>query len=465
MSGFAGLETARRGLAAQRYSMEITGQNISNAYIPGYTRQVAVHGTAPQWWKIPLGSTAGAFYTGVEIVEVKRSYDAYLWERARDLQSKMTDGYARYDILSRLEEVLNEPSDAGLGTALEDFWSSWSQLAVAPNSNPSRIDVIYRAVTVAENFRLARQRVAELQVEAEQHVEDYLKQLNELVTGLADINRTISASKGAGHSTAANHLLDRRDQLLEEIASIAKVAVSVKDDGTVRVSLAGLTLVDGDSAFQVGMQKDAATGRLELVWGDKKLSAEQIGGYLGGYLSAHNDDLNFFAERLDALAVSLIEQVNALHMAGYDKTGRPGEAFFTGTGAADINISAAIMDNPEKLAAAAGTDASDGDQAQKIANLRSEPAFAGGKCVSVFYREIITELGLKSRSAFFTYQSDQVLSDYIERRKEALAGVSLDEELTDMIMHQQAYNASARLLTAIDEMLEVLINRTGIVGR
>jgi flagellar hook-associated protein 1 FlgK len=466
MGGFGGLEIARKGLLAQQLSMEVAGQNIANVNTPGYARQVVVHGASNTAMAAAARTNEAAIaLSAVDVARIHRQYDAYLDARYRDLSSQTQMATVQYEALSKLEEMIREPSEASIGAAMEDFWSSWGQLATTPNSTPNRLNVVFRGLAVAETFQQAIEQVHSLRTEAAQRAGEYTVRLNDLAANLAELNQVLVTSAPIAGQQPAGALLNKRDQILREIAEIAAVQVSDMGNGITRISIGGWTLVEGSRAFTLELQQKQVDGEIHLAWNDRPIDDTQVSGALGGSLAAYNTNLSQFENQLNTVATEFINQVNTVQAQGYKADGTPGQAFFVGTNAADIAVSPVLFTEPELLAASAGDDASDGDLAQRMADLRKQGIGPDAKCVSTVYRELIAELGAQNRTVGHSLENTQALANFTERQLQSISGVSLDEELADLVLYQQAYSAAARVLTIMDEALDVLINRTGLVGR
>lgn len=457
MSSFVGLEIARRGLAAQLKSMEVAGQNIANANSPGYSRQVAVQATvvAGQASSVRYGGQ-DAGMSGVEIVEMHRHYDAFLTARARELTAQRQEVSTRHDVLARLEELLHEPGEATIGTALENLWASFGQLATNPRSEAARSTVLYQAGTLTRAFGEVTHDVHSLQMEMAERARSAVENVNALTASLAEVNSRIVASSAAVGASAPNALLDARDTLLEELAGLVDIRVIEQAHGEVRVLVAGRSLVEGIG--QAEMEMTSVAGQLELSLAG--VAVAEVGGSLGGALLSHNTDIPKYVALLGELARDVITQVNTVHAQGYDMDGHPAVDFFTGSCASSM----AVAVDGRQMAVSAAADGSDGVVAQRLADLRHSPASAE-LAPGARYVGLISELGAEAASLGVRRENTQVLTQFAQMRRDSLSGVSLDEELADVMRFQQAYAAAARMLTAIDEALDVLINRTGLVGR
>lgn len=458
MSSFTGLEIAKRGLVAQLKSIEVAGQNIANANSPGYSRQVALHSTVFSGETSSVHSSVqNIAMSGVEVTEVYRQYDAFLIARVRELTAHSQEVTARHDVLSRLEELLHEPGEATIGTGMEDLWVSFGQLATNPRSEAARNTVLYHARALAGSFAETARDMEALQGEMAQRLRTDVQRLNALTASLAEVNSRIVASAAAPGAAAPNALVDERDRLLQQVAELADIKAVERSHGAVQVFLAGRTLVDGTAHAAVELERSA--GSLQLVLGD--IPFTDVGGALQGQLVAYNEDIPKYMSLLDDVAREVMDQVNTIHEMGYDMDGDAGQDFFTGTGARDM----AVVVEAHTLAMSEASDGSDGVIAQRLASLGQSPATEDKDPLTFQYASFISELGAQTSTLAVRRENTQMLTEFARLRQDNLSGVSLDEELTDLVRFQQAYAASARMLTAIDEALDVLINRTGWVGR
>lgn len=463
MSSFSGLQIAQRALAAQLRSMEVAGQNIANANTPGYSRQVAVHSTVVSAGTVAARSGLDSLgLSGVEVAQIRRQYDGFLDDRVRHLTAENSGVAARHDVLSRLEELLREPGDATVGTALEAFWTSFTELATNPPNDAYRNNVLYQASAVGQSFRDVASEIGALRAELGERAQRDVERINALAQSLAQVNVRIVASAPVSGGEAPNALLDQRDGLLRELARYADIRVREGAYGDVQLLVGGRTLVDGAQAAKLAC--GVVGDRLILSLANVVISGADVGGLVGGEFAAYNEDIPRHAGLLDSLAEAVITQVNAVHAQGFDSNGNSGQAFFSGNSALTIAVSGGLQGNPGLVAASAAADGSDGVQAQRLADLRWQPPF-GDTSLTFQYGSLISQLGSETASLAVARENSQLLMEFAEARKEAVSGVSLDDELTDLIRFQQAYAAAARTLTAMDEALDILINRTGLVGR
>jgi flagellar hook-associated protein 1 FlgK len=290
-------------------------------------------------------------------------------------------------------------------------------------------------------------------------------QVNSLASRIAALNLQISKVEVTGDK--ANDLRDQRDLLLDELSALARISYQERPNGFLDVFLDGRALVNGDETNQLGVKADAA-GNVELAWASDGQVVNPGGGEIKADLDLRDGTLAQQRAALDALALAIVTEVNARHQTGYGLGGTTGVDFFSGTGAADISISAAVQSDLDNIAVS-GYPSAPGDNSVglAIARLARDVVSVGGQTTSIgaYYRAMITSLGVRGQEAQNMVDSEESILVHLKKQKDSISGVSLDEEAANLIKFQHAYNAAARAMTVFDELLDRLINGTGLVGR
>ena len=458
VSTFMGLQTSLRGLLAHQRSLDITGHNIANQATPGYSRQEAVL-TASLPQLIPAGArydgSGAQLGTGVEVAEYRRIRDGFLDVQFRAQTSVLGDADARARSLEGVDLALAEPGENGLAAQLGKLWSAWSNVANDPSSVPARQALIEQAKTVAAAFgeldsqlqTIQGQATAEFAALVDYRPDDgVLGTIGALATELAQVGYAIRDAVLTGQ--APLDLMDHRDQLLDRLAEYGTVSTVDLGDGGLRVMFggAGEPLVDDHR-----VDDPTTAGDERVVWDPTALTAP--GGKLGALMSLAAPDgvIDTYRDELAAIAQSLATQVNDIH-----DDGPGGLAFFAydaTRGASGLTVLRTAADLTPGTAGAAGAN----DLALRISSLRGGPADQA-------YAGFVARVGSEVRQVARTQANAEVLVGAVEDRRQSVAGVSLDEEMTNLIRFQRGYQASARTMSTLDEMLDVLINRTGRVG-
>ena len=472
-STFGGLNTAYRGLTAARTGLDVVGQNIANVNTDGYTRQRVTQSS------IEAAARVGLFSTGVQPGQ-GASVDgiARIGDRFADAQVRGAAGAAGYQgvrasVTATLESSLNEPSTTGLATQLTKFWSAWQDVSNNPSAAAPAAVLLGQAQTIAGTLASGYKAVDDQWTAQRQQLDGLASQLNSAATQVADLNVRIRTAQQQGVST--NELVDARSVLTEKIATLAGGTVRDNADGTLDVVVGGNALVSGDSARQVRVTGDytlsTATAGVSLEWTHRPGDAVALdGGSIAGSLSVlapaepggAGGVLAEAAASYDALATQLATQVNAVHATGTTADGTTGHAFFAFTaGVPAARGLTVVPTDAATIASGNGTGgALDGSVARAIGQIglsTGSPDRAWGAIVSTVGAVAQTE---SDRSTLTDLSATSA-----KNRQLSTAGVSLDEENVNLLTYQHAYQGAARVMTAIDEMLDTLINGMGRVGR
>lgn len=483
-STFFGLEIVRRGLQAQQRALDVTGHNVSNANTPGYTRQDAVMATTGPYplpgMNVPAG--AGQVGTGVEIAEIRRLRDGFLDLQYRGENEALGYWEARWDAIQKVETILNEPSDSGLSKVYEQFWQSLEDLSKNPESMAARSTVLERGKALAETFNYLDTQLKTLQNDIDSNIKVKVDEVNSFARQIADLNLQIQKIEVGGQR--ANDLRDKRDLLLDQLSKDIHIQVREDASGMVQVSIGGRLLVDGDRIDELAVMTTQVGSDYfyRVVWKADKQYAQVTGGIvrglieMRGYLDEEGKTtglVSIIRNELDNLAKEFATQFNLQHAQGFDLNGNKGSNFFIINDPNSTTFSAGnITVNPEldlnEIAAAANSgDPGDGGNALALAQLLKQEKIdgLGSTTFEDYYQAAIGELGVQGQQAKRMAENQQLLVSQLDSNRQEVSGVSLDEEMVNMIRFQHAYSAAARVITAIDEMLGVIIERMGVVGR
>jgi len=463
MSGsFASLNTALSALRYNPFALDTAGQNIANVGTGGYTRrrvEAASAGTPtrPAMWSRSQDSGGGVTVTGIS-----RMADAFLDARVRTEHGKQSYLDTRQAVLDRLETGLGEPGDDGVSAVLAEFRQAWSDLANDPGGAAARSQVLARGGALADAVRLQTRNFAAEAGDQRARLTSLVDEVSTAASDLAATNRAIAVARLDGSD--AGNLLDQRDQLALRLAQLTGGTARLNDAGGLDVALNGVPLVTAGIA-----------GRLELASGvtpagaadgspvtfqvthpvnGTTAAATGTGGEIGAVTELLDTTIPAYVAQLGSVARTLADGVNALHQAGYDPTGAPGGTFFTYDPADPAGTLATSLSDPG-LVAAAGVSGSvvDGTTADAIGELTDAESA---------YQRLIGGFGTAVASGNRLAATQSMLTSQVDGARDQLAGVNLDEEMLAMVQYQRAYEASARVITTVDAMLDTLINRTGL---
>lgn len=440
---FSGLNTALRGVQAHQAALDVTSHNISNVDTDGYTRQQVVFGASPSLL-IDAGAkqdgTGAQLGQGVDVLSYRRIREDFLdlQYRGQNMAASQSDVTARR--LTTVQSLLGSNTANDLGKLLDNFWTAWDGLAANPSSQVNKDAVANAAGQLSARFNQLDGDLATSGQQATDAISDMLSDqgpIKPIADELASLNARINVAVQSG--TQPNDLLDRRDQLLDQLSQYGQVSVTadptLNADGTkaypgmIQVSFAGATtpLV---SQGTVTMPTTATLGA-------------SPGGQLGG-LQDVVSKINGYRTALSSMASSLITSVNSLAT----------NPIFSGTDATDITT---VATGATVTATTAGGAAGDNSVAAAIAALR-------GGTVDQAYAGMVRSVGSDVQNAINANATANSVLSSIDGQRQSVSGVSMDEEMANLIKFQRGYQAAARALTTMDDILNTLINSTGRVG-
>ena len=457
---FFGIEIGRTGLAAAQVGQDVTGHNIANAGTEGYSvqsvDQVATDLIASaDHHTLPAGEALG---TGVAISRIQRARDQFLDTQVRGATAGQNYQSSLQGALDQVDAAFGEPSSTGLNSALSAFFNGFHDLANNPNDLGIRATTVQKGDALAQVFQGVQQRLTSLGTTLTQHVATDIHSLNDYGHQIAGLNIAIQQESAAGHPV--NGLLDQRDLLLDKVSGLANITTQANKDGTVNVVIGSQALVVGTDAYTVTQGSLTAGG--DLKQGDLAgLIAGQ--GEVGGYQG-----------KLDTLAASLTAQVNSVHKGGAGLDGTTGLDFFTvtaGKEASTIAVNPVLESHPEQLASAAlpvppaSAIPPQGDAANAtlLAALKDKTDTTPGDALynttlQGFYQQTVSDAGGRAASAKSASASAGATLTQLTQQRSSVTGVSTDSEMVNMLKYQRAYQASARVVQTMDDMVGTLIN-------
>jgi flagellar hook-associated protein 1 FlgK len=482
MSAFSGLNTAYTGLVVARAGLDIVGQNIANANTVGYTRQrLTASAVGPL---APTGPFAGLVRPGggVSVDAVARLGSLQLDARVRS--SAAIAGYSavRANTMTSLEGVLREPGEQGLAAQLHEFWAGWQDLSNSPQEPAPAAQLLEQAGVltsqIARGYRETEVQWSQVRGDASGMVTE----VNNAATEVAELNVRIRTTLAGGGNV--NEMLDRRNTLTTTLAALTGGTVRAQGDGTVDVVIAGDAIVAGGIVHPLQIvgaaSMNGAGGSVQVEWVHR--AGQQValdGGELAGALSvlaAANASgtggaIAEAAASYNTFATYLATTVNDIHSTGVIADGTSSHAFFGIDAAlpAALGLSVIPTSGAQIASGATGAGANDGSVADQISQLGVDGAVtkAGVPVASpnTVWSAFVTAIGVSTKTELQQASLSDLAATYAAGEQLANASVDLDEENVNLLAYQHAYQAAARVMTAMDDMLETLINRTGLVGR
>ncbi len=460
-----GLDSAVKALRAHQVAVDTASHNIANANTPGFSRQRVLLRPVGVSGSNYFGRDAliGRVGFGVDAHDVNRVRDVFLDFQARQTLSSKSQWDTHARALGKTEAAFAEPSDSGISEMLGQFWSAWHDVVNDPESSAARTTIVNAATTLSGRIRMASQGLVAERADLDRQVAGMAERINAAAGEVAALNFQIKQVELSGD--VANDLRDRRDFLLDDLSKYAQISYAEQADKTITVYLGSHELVQSNQSRVVEAIPDLLNpGMKKLIFSIDSEDVTTSAGELRGLLDARDRDIPGLSTKLDQLASGLIASTNALHSTGFGLDGSTGLAFFTGTTAVDMDVNAVVAAAPQKVAAASGVALpGDGANALRIADLQNSLTMATGSLTfDQFYANMVSVFGADVSRSEGQAESSGLLVDHIESLRESVKGVNIDEEVTNLNQAQHAYQAAARVISVIDQMLDTLINRTAV---
>lgn len=460
MSGLIGiLDIGKRALMTYRLAMNITGHNVANANTPGFSRQRPILTTT-----LPIDFHPGQLGTGVKVDKIQRMRDQFLDLQVRKETSSVGQWEKRQKFLEEVETIFNEPSESSLNNALSDFWNSWQDLANDPENMATRVSVREKAQLLCNTFHRLRSKLGTVQGDINQSIAGRVEQINSLAERIAKLNGQIVRIEIRGEN--ANDLRDQRDLLIDQLSKITDISTVELEDGSVTISIAGNSLVERVNTVTLGtsVRSSAYGAVLDVSYGKSGQILNFTDGELRGLMDLRDEVIPEYLGDLDVFASALMGRINFLHSAGYGLDGSTtGLNFFSGSDASDIGVDQVIQQDVSLIAASSDGSPGNGSNALAISDLANQLTMNGCSATfGDFYQSMMGNLGILSQEASQNYTNTTLLQTQLENHRQSVCGVSLDEEMTNMINYQHSFEAAARIISTVDEMMNTIINQMGV---
>jgi flagellar hook-associated protein 1 FlgK len=452
------MSVALQSLLTQQGALEVTANNIANANTPGYSREVPVLEESP-----PILSGNTMVGTGVTLASVQSVRDNILDLRIDQETSQQSSLNSYVDSMNQVQALFNETQGTGLQTDLSNFFNSFQSLATDPTSSSLRQSVLIAGQNLANGFSQTSNNLATIQQGLDQSVLQNVQQVNQLTAQVANLNQQIAMVSNSGDNPGS--LEDQRDEDLTNLSNLIDTAVIYSNNGTVTVTTTnGALLVSGDQSDALTTQINSATGMHDVYAQGTDITSTISGGQLQGLISARDDSVPSTQSSLDNLAASLIAAVNKQQTSGYDLNGAQGLDFFTpftpttaGSNAGAAATMTVALTNPDEVAASSDGTSGDNSNATALANLQNAQIISG-QTAGDYYSNLIDQVGNEVSNSTSEQEAVGLVLQQLTNQQQSVSGVSLDEEATNLITYQQAYEAAARVISTVDELNEATID-------
>jgi flagellar hook-associated protein 1 FlgK len=462
---FNTLNLGARSMIAEELGVEVTGQNLANANNAAYTRQTVQLQTST-----PTPSNLGLQGTGVEATSIQQVSNQLL---NGQIQSEASvGGYwnsqqtALQNAQTQLDEFLNLSSSStssstttstDLSDQLNSLFNAFQSVATSPTDSTARQSLINTAQTLASSFNQASQNLSTLNSQLNTSVGGDVTSANQLLSDIASLNGQIAKATASGGT--ANDLVDSREADLENLAKLVNTQTTTNSDGTISVSIGGQELVSGSKLSDSLATYADANGNLLVQTAASATPLTLTSGSIQGTIDARDGALATLRSGLDTMASTLITQVNGIYQNGYDLNGNSGADFFTGSDAGDIGVNSALLTDPSQVQAAGTNATGDNTVALALAQLGSQSLTAlnnqtfSGAC----------SLDVENFGDALSNANDQVtnynsVNTMLLNQRDSVSGVSLEEEMANLITYQKAYETSAQIISTVNQMLTTVVN-------
>jgi len=462
---FGMLNMASQSLNTQMTGVDVTGQNLANVNTTGYQRQTVDIETNPD-----IATGFGPEGTGAGVASIQQISDALLNSQVQSQQSVSVYWNSQQSALqsaqTNLDEYLNgtassssssanDTTSTGLSAQLSGLFSDFSSLATTPTSVAAQQAVVNQAQNLATTFNQVNSQLDQLNTSLNSSVTTGVSSANELLSNIASLNGEINSAEADGGT--ANSLLDTRDQDLANLSQLVNIQTSTSTGtgSAVNISIGGQTLVSGAQSLDQLQAYDPGNGQLQVKTANGGVPLTLTGGSIQGTIDARDGTLATLQSNVNTLASTLITQVNGIESPGYSPTGTTGTAFFTGTGASDIAVNSTLVNNPALLqSSASASSPSDNSVALQLADLSSTTqSDLNGQTFSASYAATVASLGNALQTANDQVTNQTAVATMLQTQQSDVSGVNIDQEMTNLMGFQRAYEASAQLVTTINTMM------------
>lgn len=465
------LDVGKKALFAQQTAISVAGQNIANVNTEGYSRQEAVFGATV---------AGGLVGTGVEVVTIRRNYDDFIEGQLASESSDFGKLSSKNSALQKVEMLFSETTGLGLNQDIDNFFDAMNDFSNNPGGASERSMLQSRGEIVSNTFNSMSSNLTNMQKGLDIELKATVDEVNVITAGIAELNSNILSLERS--NVVANDLRDQRTSLIRQLSEKIDINTYKASDGSVSIQGAGgFLLVQSNASFDLSTQVNASNNGLLDVYvatsgtATINVSTSINSGNLGGILEARDTDIPGYLNNINQLAYSLSVEVNTLHQAGYGLDGVTTNLdFFSdlttlpsppADAAANIAVSSDIADVNNIAAAGSLNSPGDNTVALAMAALRNKTTVAGlpvNVTFSNYYSSTVSDVGIDTQSISSQLEQKGNLIIQLDMKRESVSGISIDEEMTNLIKFQNAFEASARLISIADEMLATVL---GLVNR
>ena len=465
MSGlFSSLNASVKALSAQSRALETTGKNLANVNNPTYARQKVIFGD-----RGTVETPEGAESLGLEALGIQQVRDALLDKQVMREIAMSASTTAQQQTYQRTQASLGQTvasasgangAASGLGGAIDDFFSAFQSFASRPTDDGEKQTLLQKAGILTDRFQQTDNRLAQVQTDINSQVQSDVDTANQLLSAIADLNKQIGRIE-IGRPGSAIDLRDQRQARLEDLAAKLPIETRVSTNGMVNV-----VMKDASNADVVLVDNSNVTGPVAFTGTGFTGGASATGlvfssGSTAGYLNARDNAVQTLRDQLNQLADQIVTSVNG----AYNPLNTAGQNFFApaGTAAGTIDLDPALTSATIRAGTAA---AGDNSLALAVAAVSSQVFSTGSGdaitgTIGKFYTSAASDLGQALSTVNARLDDQAGIEKLVRTQRDGVSGVSLDEEMADLVRFQRAFQASSRVFGIVDELLDLVVNRLG----
>ncbi len=463
---FALLQQSGTSLATHRAASSVASHNLQNVNTPGFARQRAeLAATQPA-----ENAGLGMIGRGVYLLGVSQARDRFVEFQMSGALASEGRSSAKADALTAVT-AFDSDTPGNVGDAISAFYASLRDLSTKPGDTTLRQTAVNSARSLAQAFNRAHGSLETARTGLDAKIDVTVTEVNDAAAKIASLNRQIQMTR-AGSAAAPNDLLDARQLEVDRLSKLAGATSIENGSGDLTIVLpGGAALVTGTRSSRLAVVADPSNGghlgmTLEPVAGGgaTALPSASVGGALGGMFEARDGTLRSAVGGLDTLAFDLAGALNAVHQGGFGLDGASGRDLFSVGAAAPgaagrIAVDAAIAADPARLGASTTATGLPGDATNLLALVATERgALATSNATpTATLAKITSDFGGSAQRATLDAEGDGAILDHLTATRESISGVSIDEELVNLMKAQRAFEATSKVITVASEMLDVLM--------
>lgn len=447
------LNTALTSLQANQVGLSVVSNNIANVNTPGFSRQRVLMREGPVvGGHIPVGS-------GVEVFGTEAFRDQLIERRLWNETSSKSAGDLTHQSLSDIEMVFNESGNTGLLPLISSFFNSFQKLSANPSSTDLRQQVTTSAASLTQYINARASDLQNMKTAIDHSINDDVSKANTLIDQIAVIAKRIHETETA--EQPANDLRDQRTSLVKKLSEIMNVK-ELDSNGSYQLTAGNnRPLVIDGTVIHLDLST-SSSGLTAVLSGSSDVTSEFTSGTLAARVALRDQSIPQYQQSLNQIAFDLANQVNQVHSASFDQDGNTLINFFTPVtslaGAAfNLAVNPAVAADSRKVAASSQANGSGNEAAIALGNLVNVPNAPRGTIVEQF-SSLVYQIGSDTANADADTRQHGSMLTQLENLRASVSGVSIDEETASILQFQRAFQASARIISVVDELLQTTLS-------